>query len=720
MVSQNLSASTSSTFLQRLMHCSTVEFAQRLAKLPQLDLTQRIACYAQEQKSHARLYASKGRAYMSSLQTRQNNSDAGSRDHERKDAADSLIGICLGTPVLKPRVSKADSIISTRSSKSGKQASKTPSKGGVPKVKKKRVNESLSDSSRVERLGGRRERKRAKRAIVEPACKHKPQKDSEIEPHDKKCKGHNKLPPGFALMHGFTATNVGKSRLTVNNFSSRGGTTTDPQLQMEPSVSIGVFNKGKASAKARKLKLKDANKKGYFSESQFLKNKESKPRRETALKEKSPSDLRSDVIVLSTSSERDSTEAPKMEPPVLEADSQHHIVTSSVAQSVPPTLDNQGTVIINVSHQAWTRQLGDDTGQQISNASTSKTLQSIDISTHSEPSICPSQSASQRIVPIAKRSKYFSATENKEVQLVNNGKIPSDCGPDSVGPQQRPMATNCSLSDGEIIALHDSKPLPCAKYSRETRHTTSEYGYNEQPPSMRSDAQELELRQLYRAYETDDTHEDCKRAEDYAIYEDQEMHTGTLDSAYCGSFEMYEDYRRQEGNNNCDPISLPHEYFEATSALGGGDSTDDEEVVWGRGISGEDFESGYDLVEDDYSEHDCPFNPLVRDDGEGCNDHIEGEHESEGVFGLEMDAMETCDVGLDEGSSISQVDSAINDGDEYSHQPDQFCQGRALLMGCAIQDKDVNLRDPRDRPLLSSAELDVVKALRGHWFPQRL
>ena len=55
---------------------------------------------------------------------------------------------------------------------------------------------------------------------------------------------NKKLPAGFALMHGFSATNVGKERLTV-----------------KPSVSIGFFGKGKASARTKAVKTKMSAKK---------------------------------------------------------------------------------------------------------------------------------------------------------------------------------------------------------------------------------------------------------------------------------------------------------------------------------------------------------------------------------------------------------------------------------------------------------------------------
>ncbi|KAH9853796.1 hypothetical protein C2E23DRAFT_95156 [Lenzites betulinus] len=113
------------------------------------------------------------------------------------------------------------------------------------------------------RLAERRERRRAKQAIVNP--KPKPLESMSEEDADegrrggngrkaskkgKKGKGLN-MPAGLALMHGFSATNIGKNRLTLD-------------------TAVGVFNKGKASAKTT---IKNKSTKPHlklFSEQRFL------------------------------------------------------------------------------------------------------------------------------------------------------------------------------------------------------------------------------------------------------------------------------------------------------------------------------------------------------------------------------------------------------------------------------------------------------------------
>ena len=62
----------------------------------------------------------------------------------------------------------------------------------------------------------RRERKRAKRAIINPSSGSDKENEIEEKRFPGKKSKERKVMAGFALMHGFNATNVGKNRLTVN------------------------------------------------------------------------------------------------------------------------------------------------------------------------------------------------------------------------------------------------------------------------------------------------------------------------------------------------------------------------------------------------------------------------------------------------------------------------------------------------------------------------
>ncbi|KAH9045708.1 hypothetical protein EDB85DRAFT_1908035 [Lactarius pseudohatsudake] len=108
----------------------------------------------------------------------------------------------------------------------------------APKSSRKRGHpRSDTDEEHVARLADRRERKREKREIMNP--REKPRTTTRKEREDNATSGptnkkKQKISAGFALMHGFSSANVGKSRLTV-----------------EPSLNFGVFNKGRASEKVK-------------------------------------------------------------------------------------------------------------------------------------------------------------------------------------------------------------------------------------------------------------------------------------------------------------------------------------------------------------------------------------------------------------------------------------------------------------------------------------
>ncbi|PSR73607.1 hypothetical protein PHLCEN_2v10526 [Hermanssonia centrifuga] len=124
------------------------------------------------------------------------------------------------------------------------------------------------DADREAILSERRERRRSKKAIVEHARALSISDDSELDgrvaagekSNGRQSKGKGKninLSAGLALMHGFSAENVGPNRLTLK-------------------PSFGVFQKGKASLKAKtKPKAPDKHKSGNaWSEMGFLNSKQ--------------------------------------------------------------------------------------------------------------------------------------------------------------------------------------------------------------------------------------------------------------------------------------------------------------------------------------------------------------------------------------------------------------------------------------------------------------
>ncbi|KAI5124840.1 hypothetical protein M0805_007274 [Coniferiporia weirii] len=148
--------------------------------------------------------------------------------------------------------------------KSSKDIKKTiDNVANVTIAKRKRSN---SDNEREERLAQRRARRKRKRLIVAPkspsevtATEEDKERSGRID-GSRKGKGkkpsgkkdlNNRLPAGLALMHGFSANNIGKDRITVCS-----------------GAAYGVFGKGRASTGIKATKKSTL--KAIFSESDFL------------------------------------------------------------------------------------------------------------------------------------------------------------------------------------------------------------------------------------------------------------------------------------------------------------------------------------------------------------------------------------------------------------------------------------------------------------------
>jgi len=195
--------------------------------LPKVDKNQFITSFIQSQKPHAKAYAEEGLS-------------AFANDPPNKE---NQFGFS-STPLLKARnpkhdVQESQPSVKFKPSEGRKQLSSVRTKTFV---KKRSTNEGSDNEDQVARefivlccvyasallyigLAERRERKRAKRMVVKAAATVEPSVCSETvkngrSKNQKKEKESGrttaKVPPAFALMHGFSATNVGNKRLTVN------------------------------------------------------------------------------------------------------------------------------------------------------------------------------------------------------------------------------------------------------------------------------------------------------------------------------------------------------------------------------------------------------------------------------------------------------------------------------------------------------------------------
>ncbi|KAK1224422.1 hypothetical protein PQX77_012718 [Marasmius sp. AFHP31] len=240
----------------------------KLPKIPKLNKDHFISSFVASQKANAKVYAEEGKAVTLAWRCDQPNESSTSATRPDSSTHEQL-QLGFGTPVLKPRkrnivqpsvktTKYAPSAAPPQPPDSQKPKKNTRSSGAL----RKRQETSDEDDEKLARLAERRTRKRAKREIVRP----KSPVDKQSEPHrnekPRKLKGDGNSkrassgPAGLALLHGFSAPNVCKNRLTLN-----------------PNK-FGVFNQGRASSKVQvqrgKKKTTSHNVNLAFSELYFL------------------------------------------------------------------------------------------------------------------------------------------------------------------------------------------------------------------------------------------------------------------------------------------------------------------------------------------------------------------------------------------------------------------------------------------------------------------
>ncbi|KAL1740587.1 hypothetical protein HDZ31DRAFT_47193 [Schizophyllum fasciatum] len=261
-----------------------------------------LASFLREQREYRRTYAAQGQQEMElwTAVATPSKAETASKHNHTPPSYEPLSQIGFNTPVLKPRncqaemvthcgdpskthkfieggtqtgrardlpstnlIPPSDSLHDYRRTRSSKAA--LASEAATKKRTKKRIAcDDHSDEDQVARLEERKERKRTRRAIVNPArdeivvgsgdtyttAKGKKGRGKGCKKREKK--NTEKTPAAFALMHGFVATNVGKHRIT-----------------MKAPLSVGVFGRGKASDKAI-VREGNAKNRNAFYEDLFL------------------------------------------------------------------------------------------------------------------------------------------------------------------------------------------------------------------------------------------------------------------------------------------------------------------------------------------------------------------------------------------------------------------------------------------------------------------
>ncbi|KAJ7498993.1 hypothetical protein FB451DRAFT_1203845 [Mycena latifolia] len=767
--------------------------SERLPTLPKLDKNQFIHSYIQGQRAHAKSYAEEGQTLASSW-------DIHSTPNKPSAAvSNGPHNVGFSTPILTARIPRAseegpkkEMVPSKSVDNQSARANKTQPK---PKAKKNpektiRIQNSLSKNLDVDadsedhaaRLLERRERKRIKRAIVRPKDSSDPDpaspQDNAKSKKQAKTKGKKtKNPAGFALMHGFTATNVGKNRLTL-----------------KPPSNVGVFKKGKASFKTKiKQKLKGRQNKP-FSEFGFLNATQKTP--EQAVSESSST----------SSSDSSATQAEEInEHPKKKAVSQksrqaksfHSLTQSSQPASVVAAPQKrsrveseiwdiesrasekrkskiqkmcsvneagasyiQGTVVMDARIPAWCDRLDTATRDSVVEVTRNTVGVPDAIVIPSSPSLRPSQSASQvgQLVkkpgPAEEASRYFSVQQavNSPIKPISypdrdpepveaHQHIPPPTEPsDSVDLDRPPLPTTRFVvpSRNRAFAKHFLSVQNARSQSQDPYFYSCDAVVTESvleqihyacPPATEHDPDEFTLR--YSA--TDGPLHSALGEAQLSNYADQssaDWDTHAVNRVLDTWDGPCDDEELDEFTVHDNPVEHP-EYVDLV-----GDGDGDGDYV---GCLEEDWQVDAEFKVGVYCENDAFMDEVGASDSKACveawedaaansvywDESCDDGHQSM-VWDDTNDFMEAAQNGqrsIDSSPQYSVIscdsEDVVVDCGISAYHP-RFAQGRALLLGFPIhKDRDGELCVPVP-PHFSHAELDVVRSLRGHWLPQRL
>ncbi|KAF9452481.1 hypothetical protein P691DRAFT_772288 [Macrolepiota fuliginosa MF-IS2] len=722
--------------------------SNHLSTVSKLNTQRSVLDYVKSLRSFSKAHAAEGKVYMTSWKGEgegANLTSAGTRGPPRSSG--------FGTPVLKPRnplargESEAHVKRGTQPTDNAKKPTTRPeprhkngesdasSPGGVAKLASptrqearptKRIRDLQSDEEK--RLQERREKKRTKRDIMRP--KGSKGQDASSKPKPKKSK--QKLPAGLALMHGFTATNVGKGRLT-----------------MDPPFRSGVFGKGRASIQTQvgKSKRKDSGTSRVFSEAQFLKStRRHEPGNATS---SSSASILSEV---SSESIDDQEQSPKKskkrntsafrshheEESVIKAGRQRRQTkraasprktsiqesspqSSKKAQSVVWNIEKAGgalptdsssflttrpepsTILLNVTQKKWTPDSPcDDATSSIQGTSNQVDIaaaaarascltdgkQSSSIASSIRPSESPSQ-VLHTLIPDVKKveesvSKYFtshipplpSQTEPSSKPLVDGGDEDAPTQPGVVA-----LASSEDWGDDIIQPIASTNPR-----RREPEQIWVDEDIEQYPLQNRDDSDWLLSDPMSRRLQSDN-------GADYGWLQ--------------GSYEAQSDCEEPIADNavfaDVDeeafyPLRTPSLCYEQLSLVEG------EEDLCGYLPCGSETVVIYDDV---YAQHHRD------DDPSHMQSLLDSDRDSdlESPLYLGSDGISSEHTGLNEQS----LDGSVYDVEELElgEAPLRFNEGRHLLLGCS----DGSLHRPEYD--LEYAEADVARRLVGHWVPQK-
>ncbi|CAL1702208.1 unnamed protein product [Somion occarium] len=635
------------------------------------------------------------------------------------------------------------------------------------------------DSDGDARLTQRRERRRVKRAILQPSPpssdivhsdQHETidmkqnQKRAKIKP-SKKPKGGD-LAAGLALMHGFSAPNIGSGRLTVK-------------------PSSGLFHKGKALSPSRSKKSN--NTKLLWSEAKFL-NKKAQTQQCSTTSSVSVSDAKSNSITSgssSTYSERspksivkarkvkarnashrpgcrgtqESSELSSMAPEIITDDSTKAREAESVVWDIElgdNALDVESTVsqsmVVDTRTRKWTAQ------ESYPNAATlpaepllvSSPTGPDDPQPESQSSVSlrPSQSASQVLfaeypkpAPIDV-SKYFrnspaevdsQPTEAKRVHVDNDEDSPVDSIEDE-SPALQEQRSTVEIGElpyrSELISPQPSSVQTVCSFDRELQsiaglHLHLFAGSSEAYPEVEIIHENTSNAELSEGEDggMDDAsiwvHESFSLRPNLhsgpTLSEDEAM---SLDTAF---------------HNSCEGACYDSDEFAVLSP-------DDASVY---SDSQTDTTRHPNMYDDEHNLRGMPFNNAMESASAPLQSHDPGSEEyaahsasiiedDEGYLFDLCEGETRDDIISVSGERVAEISwstssnpASEEDSTEFEEQsaPSElqyFSQGRALLLGITSDSFDCEGPSSNRPQALSHVERNIARQLKGHWLPQRL
>ncbi|KAJ6515968.1 hypothetical protein C8R45DRAFT_958227 [Mycena sanguinolenta] len=592
-----------------------------------------------------------------------------------------------------------------------------------------------------------------------------------------------KIPAGLALMHGFIATNVGKNRLTLKPPSNvgvfkKGKASFNTKIKSRPkghqakqfSESLFLNNGKRVTEQAPSAASSDSDSDSATTSAQEV----LKPKPKKVIAQTSRTMIGQQASELSKVS-ASGKKPPRAESEIWDIESRASEKRKLLAQKRRSTdadsaIQMQGTVVMDARIPAWSNRIGEATGTAVKPTGHAEAELPDPINIPSSPSLRPSQSASQigqllvKRSHIAAASKYFAPAKpprepTPAPEPVVKAVVKSfEPAVDPVSPLGHDRAPVESYKDLEPIFVVPNNFATSSRFVLPVRTRV----FAEQFLSVqvsRSDSRDSHARASHLAGPpvTLENIEQClpdMLPDDLGLdYDyDNTYHSLVTEEPFHGDIELsdYDNCPKSEAvwiANDANPVPdmdgpYNDEEFDKFSVQYA-EIFDSPEYMDPVGDAG-----GY--LEPDYGEsgpYHVRFIPL-------------GDELGTPQSNLEFDAWEEattnslyspdCDYVLASSCSVAQdtgddflADAHNLDGPEFFALPVQasalgddsadivsectesvsaytprFVQGRALLLGLPPHDfADRTFSAP---PHISSAEVDVVKSLRGHWLPQRL